>query len=240
MTVFDEMRWHWPSDFADLHQRFRSATPFPHIVLDNIFPPQVVSSLYDEIPQASDEAWIRWGGGKPETCNVKFKKRGLSDVARMPEPIRRMFATLTCDRFVTELSALTGTGDLVIDPSFSGGGVHCSGQGAALRVHADPIRHPDPGAYDQAINLILYINPNWEEHFGGELELWSRDCQQCETSIAPLFNRLIVFQTDRTTFHGHPRPNLCPPDQYRASLAVYYYVKRDKIVDIVNNRPIWR
>ena len=40
-------------------------------------------------------------------------------------------------------------------------------------------------------------------------------------SIAPLFNRAVVFDTTRA-WHGLPDAIACPPGQYRKSLAVYY------------------
>ena len=240
MAVVEESTWTWPGDLAELHERFRSATPFPHIVLDDVFRSDVVAPIYDDIPDPDDPAWIRWGGGRPEDCDPIFAKRGISDVARLPASSRFVLDELTCDRFVDDLCILTGTPGLSVDRTFSGGGLHCSGQGAALRIHADPIRHPHPDQFDQAINLILYVNPEWEAAFGGNLELWSRDCARCEVSIAPMFNRLVIFQADRSTFHGHPSPNTCPPGQYRTSLALYYYARRAQDVALESNRPIWR
>jgi 2OG-Fe(II) oxygenase superfamily len=240
MNTGTQSMWKWPKDLASLKENFITDRPFPHIVIDDVFPADIVGRAYSQIPPLDDEAWIHWGGGRKEECGQAFSKRGISDIERLPDQIRSLLDLLSSRAFIEELCTLTGIPGLIVDRSFNGGGLHCSGRGAALRIHADPIRHPQPDQFDQAINLILYVNPHWQEEFGGNLELWSRDCSGCEVSIAPMFNRLVIFQADRTSFHGHPEPNKCPTDQHRASLAVYYYTKRENAVALDGNRPIWR
>jgi hypothetical protein len=42
-------------------------------------------------------------------------------------------------------------------------------------------------------------------------------------TIAPEFNRAVIFATRSDTFHGHPEPWAAPPGVYRQSIALYYY-----------------
>lgn len=235
-----DIAWCWPDRMVDMRERFLSAQPYPHIVIDNAFVPSALAGLYDDIPPPLDPAWTRWGGGRPEACGPANSKRGISDTNKLPVSIAAMLGQLTSAAFVEDLRILTGVPKLVTDMTLSGGGLQCSGRGAALRLHADPIRHPSPAQFDQAINLILYINPHWTAEYGGDLELWSRDGATRVASIAPLFNRIVIFQADRSSFHGHPQPNRCPDGHYRASLALYYYVPRGHRVELETNRPIWR
>jgi hypothetical protein len=232
--------WRWPVGIGDMRERFRSAQPYPHIVIDDVFAPERLARLYEDIPAPSDPTWTRWGGGRPESCSPENTKRGISDMEKLPPSIAWALEQLMSAPFIEDLCALTGAKQLVTDRTLGGGGLHCSGRGASLRLHADPIRHPSPADFDQAINLILYINPHWKEEYDGQLELWSRDCLQRVVSIAPLFNRIVIFQADRSTFHGHPQPNSCPDGQWRASLALYYYVPRPQRVELESNRPIWK
>lgn len=232
--------WRWPDRIDDLRERFLSAQPYPHIVIDDSFEPDLLARVYDDIPLPANPAWTRWGGGRPEECNPENSKRGISDMSKLPPSVAAVLEGLISPPFIEDLRALTGVSELVTDRTLSGGGLHCSGRGAALRLHADPIRHPSPADFDQAINLILYINPHWSVDYEGELELWSRDCSTQVVSIAPLFNRMVVFQADRSTYHGHPRPNRCPEGCWRTSLALYYYVPRQHRVELQSNRPLWR
>jgi Rps23 Pro-64 3,4-dihydroxylase Tpa1-like proline 4-hydroxylase len=74
------------------------------------------------------------------------------------------------------------------------------------------------------LNMIYFINKKWKDEYHGHLDLFSRKNKKTEVKIAPLFNRLALFNTGTTTFHGHPIPLECPVDRRRNSLACYYYV----------------
>ena len=70
---------------------------------------------------------------------------------------------------------------------------------------------------------MLYLNRDWEEDFGGHIELWDSGMKQCIKKLLPIFNRMVIFNTTETSFHGHPEPLNCPADRSRKSLALYYY-----------------
>jgi hypothetical protein len=44
-------------------------------------------------------------------------------------------------------------------------------------------------------------------------------------------NRVVIFTTSATAFHGHPEPMRCPEGVTRRSLALYYFsVEEDPMV----------
>ena len=71
--------------------------------------------------------------------------------------------------------------------------------------------------------MLLYLNEGWSAEWGGDLELWPVDMSVPSKTIAPVFNRTVIFSTTPTSYHGHPAPLACPPDVVRRSLALYYY-----------------
>ena len=107
------------------------------------------------------------------------------------------------------LEALTGIEGLIPDPYFGGAGPHQILPGGFLKVHADFNWHPLL-KLDRRLNLLVYLNKDWREEYGGQLELWDRDMARCERQILPVFNRTVVFSTTDFSFHGHPRPLACP------------------------------
>ena len=117
---------------------------------------------------------------------------------------------------------MTGIQSLIPDPSFQGGGLHQIVPGGKLGIHADFNKHSRFGL-DRRLNLLLYLNKNWREEYGGHLELWDRDMTHCEAKVAPIFNRVMVFGTTDFTYHGHPDPLRCPEGMTRKSLALYYF-----------------
>ena len=117
---------------------------------------------------------------------------------------------------------MTGIQDLISDPYFRGGGLHNISRGGKLGVHIDFNKHQKYNL-DRRLNLLLYLNKDWEEEFGGHIELWDSGMKQCIKKILPIFNRMVIFNTTETSFHGHPEPLNCPADRSRKSLALYYY-----------------
>ena len=67
------------------------------------------------------------------------------------------------------------------------------------------------------------MNQEWNETYGGDLELWDMEQYQCVKRLAPIFNRAVLFETSEISYHGHPTPLALPPGMTRKSLSVYYY-----------------
>ncbi len=86
--------------------------------------------------------------------------------------------------------------------------------------------------------MLLYLNSNWDEAWGGDLELWDPEMKHCEKKFAPIFNRLAVFSTTDTSFLGHPDPLLCPPDVRRKSIALYYYTAERPADEVRRGRSV--
>ena len=96
------------------------------------------------------------------------------------------------------------------------------------RVHAD-FRVHDRLHLHRRMNVIVYLNEDWRDEYGGCLELWDRDMKAKRTSVLPIFNRCVIFNTDADSYHGHPDPLTCPPEVFRRSLALYYYTASQAI-----------
>ena len=128
--------------------------------------------------------------------------------------------------------------DLIADPSLEGGGLHQSARGGFLNMHADFTVHPHNRNWQRRANLILYLNEDWEPEYGGDLELWSTDMKRCVEKVSPIANRVLIFTTDATSFHGHPEPMRCPEGTARRSLALYYFsIEVDPVVRSTEYRP---
>lgn len=211
------------SSLPDLRERYSAGAPFPHIVLDNFLRPATARRAVDEFPAIDSSHWIDY---------VHFNERKFANVdLRSWEPtLQRVAGALNSDRFVRFLSELTGIEGLLVDESMEGGGLHQSLTNGFLNVHADFTVHPGRPRWRRRVNLLLYLNSDWRMEYGGELELWSTDMKRCEKTIAPLENRVVIFNTDADSFHGHPEPLRCPTGMARQSMAFYYFTDEDRPV----------
>ena len=191
---------------------YAAAQPFPHIVIDDFLPGDVLHRVLEEFPTTPARQFDR----AQEKLKSQYHPRECSPA------IRALFAELNSQGFLRFLKALTGIRGLVPDPYFNGGGLHETQAGGKLGIHADFNVHPVM-KLQRRLNLLIYLNEDWDDEFGGKLELWDRAMTRCETSIAPVFGRAVIFDTDLDSYHGHPDPLACPPDRSRRSIATYYY-----------------
>src|SRR5204862_7094734 len=91
------------------------------------------------------------------------------------------------------------------------------------------------------LNLLLYMNPDWREEYGGHLEIWDREMKRCEKRILPIANRCVIFNTLDDSYHGHPHPLTCPEGMSRCAIATYYYtVDRPAVVDQKVHSTAWQ
>ena len=120
------------------------------------------------------------------------------------------------------LEKLTGIAELIPDAYFTGGGLHQIERGGKLEVHAD-FNKLKGWNLERRINLLLYLNRDWKDKFGGHLELWNRQMTKSIRKVSPIVNRCVIFNTESDAYHGHPHPLRCPEGQTRKSMALYYY-----------------
>jgi len=206
-------------------ESFRTAKPFQHVVLEGLVPDEIMKTVAREFPKPDDIDWTYWGPGRSETRRDHHSdKLGTSDETKFGPLTRHLMGQFISATFLKFLESLTGVTGLVPDPSFNRCGLHSTGPGGKLMVHIDDNRYPIADRLHQYLNLIVYLNEDWLEEYGGHLELWNRDATKMEKKILPVFNRAVLFNTGRYSWHGHPNPVTCPPDRRRNSLALYYYV----------------
>ena len=218
--------------------QYRGASPFPHIVIDDLLQPEVVdylASLFPPIAQKSEQgaaSYLELEDGS----RAQEGKHWISRELAVDPAFRRLYWELNSGPFVRFLQRLTGLGRLLPDPYLLGAGLHQTQKGGFLKVHADFSRHPDL-QLQRKLNVLIYFNQDWQDEYGGELELWSEDMGQCEQRVVPAGGRCVIFNTTSTSFHGHPQPLTCPPQVTRKSVALYYYRNEAELVD---HQTLWQ
>lgn len=193
---------------------YTAADPFPHVVIDDFLPPEILEAVLGEFPGPGAIDWKRFEDGTG-------RKLATRDESQFGSTTLALMHHLNSSRFLTFLEKLTGVEGLIPDPYLEGGGLHQIERGGFLKIHADFNKHPKL-KLDRRLNLLLYLNKGWQESYGGSLELWTPEMDRC-TKVLPIFNRCVVFSTTDFSFHGHPEPLTCPEGVARRSIALYYY-----------------
>lgn len=219
---------------ASLASSYTAAEPFPHIVIDHFLPAALIEEILANFP------------AEP-TANEKHYERGYrGHHKRQVSPnecsgyLRNVFAFLNSAPMLQFMEKLTSIDGLIPDPYFNGGGFHEIGTGGLLGVHSD-FRINKTLHVERRLNAIIYLNKDWQDEYGGNLELWDKQMKHCVEKIAPIFNRCVIFNTDHDSNHGHPEPLNTPPDIKRRSIALYYYTASKKLYDdISTHRTLYK
>jgi hypothetical protein len=213
--IFDYSKW--TAQLPELSKKYQSASPYPHIVLENFLDPGVLMACIAEFNRLNEtDGWINYK-------HYNEDKRGLNKIDVLPETIKATINELNSPAFLEWLSVITGIKNLQKDDALEGGGIHQSTRGGFLNIHADFTVHPHHRNWQRRVNVLVYLNEDWKEDWGSKLELWDRKMKACEESVTPIFNRCVIFNTDADSYHGHPLPMTCPEGTYRRSIALYYY-----------------
>lgn len=198
-------------------ESYASASPYPHTVMDDFMPEGVLDAVLGEFPDPKRGDWF-------EFDSATERKLATKDDSAMGPVTRQVLAQLNSAAFIDFLERLTGIKGLVPDPHFVGGGLHQIEPGGHLKVHADFNRHKRTNL-ERRLNVLIYLNRDWKDEYGGAFELWNEDMTACVEKVMPYFNRCVVFSTTSTSYHGHPDPLACPEGMTRRSMALYYYSK---------------
>lgn len=188
--------------------------PFRHWVCDNFLDTELAFKLYTFFPHTKQD-WYKYE-------NVFEKKRATDRLTQMPDLHVSLLTLLNSHVFIEYLEKMTGIEGIIPDPWFRGGGLHQIHTGGKLDVHADFNWHTHL-KLDRRLNALLYLNYGWQEEWGGHLELWRTDMTECVKKISPAFNRMVIFETTDSSYHGHPEPLQCPDHVTRKSMAWYFY-----------------
>ena len=198
------------------HQQYLNNKPFSHIVFDNFFNTLFLEKILEDFPK------------NLEKTGIKFEDKQEKKIAsKNPDIISNNTNTLinflNSYKFLNFLNNLSGMQETLIpDPYLWGGGYHELKNGGYLNIHADFNVHPQL-ELNRRINLLIYLNKNWKENYGGSLELWDKDMSKCVSKIIPTFNKIVIFNTNDFSYHGNPEIIDNPHNTSRKSIALYYY-----------------
>lgn len=207
-----------------LTTQYNAGFPYKHIVIDNFIDDK---NLLSDIKKEFDE-YNNWGADATSTSSSTSRLKWYSpwckeSMSTLPEKTKFLLDYLNGQEFINFLNDLTGIVNLEPDLTLAGGGMHRILSGGKLSVHEDFGIHPDFPWWYRRVNLLLYLNPEWNEDWGGTLQLYDFESKKMMREFQPIFNRAIIFNTSGGALHGHPHPLNTPDNITRDSLALYYY-----------------
>ena len=213
--------------------------PFKHVVIDDFFSPQLANICLTNFPPIESDGWEY---ANDLDIEVKYRTNWKSEFD-IPDGIVDAVRILNSAPFLIAMSKVMGIEKIIPDPYFTGGGLNCTMRGGLLDVHVDGNYH-DATGLNRRLNALVYLNPNWREDWGGEFGIYNETGDRCLKKVAPIHNRLVIFDSHDKSFHGLPDPVNFPEGEPRRSIILYYYTKESRpLSQIEINEPhsaLWK
>lgn len=193
-----------------LRSAWLSARPFEHVVIDDLLPGRTAAELHGRLPRP-DLLVAR--------SSLRQRKRVGIELERYDSVVGNLLFAFQSPKVVRVVERITGLEKLQPDPSLYASGLSVMLLGGFLNPHLDNSHDGDQARY-RVLNLLYYLSPSWTKDDGGELELWDRPVREA-TSIVSAFNRLVIMQTQRYSWHSvtpvkSSEPRWCASNYYFA------------------------
>jgi hypothetical protein len=205
-----------PNRVEDLRTIYQGAKPFPHVIMNKLFPEEILDSLLVEMSQMGRE---RWSSIDQDTRERTLRMRSAAEMGAAGD---RLLSIVHSAAFLYFLSEITGIPHLLPDPYLQGSGYAMMRRSDYFSVHSDRNVAYETGLV-RRLAMIIFLNKSWSPEYHGELELWSHDAKRCDVSIRPLYNTTVLFEVANPNYHGVPTPLACPTDRMRQSFILYYH-----------------
>jgi hypothetical protein len=195
----------------ELSSKFLMGVPFPHVVIDNFLVRSLADALVNEFPDVNL---------MHRSHHYLFaNKYELASWSTLSKSFGLLYQELISPKFQSFICQVANA-NIFIDPDVHGD-LHQGVNGSFLDMHVDFNVHPYRANWLHYLNIIIYLNKDWEESYGGSLQLKGRLEEELH-EIAPLFNRCAIVKSDDTTYHGYRQLRI-PQGITRKSILIHFY-----------------
>lgn len=202
----------------ELHSNFINAKPFPHIYIDDFLDEELATSLSANFPSLLEMDILYEGLNENKSEHSSFEK--------LHENFTKLKQMLSSQSFIKKIETISGIDNLAIINDRYGSGLHQGGNGSFLDIHIDYNLHPIEKK-QRRLNLIIFLNKDWEKEWGGYLEFWNSNGTECAAAIKPQFNRCVLFISNTISYHGYSQIK-CPGLVTRKSFYFYFFSQPEK------------
>lgn len=194
-------------------QAFQEALPFRFLVIDDFLDPELARRLANAFPSLQ-KMEVNYAG-------LNERKSEHSNFELLHEDFNNLKKNLSSSDFTSIVERISKIENLETIGDRYGYGLHQGGKNSFLDIHVDYNLHP-LRKKQRRLNLIIFLNDDWQEDWGGALEFWNGDVSECMQSILPVFNRCVLFECHDHSYHGYSKIT-CPETVTRKSFYLYYF-----------------
>ena len=211
--------YHWiKSKYKTLAEdtyTYITGKPIPIIQYRNFLPEEVILELNDECESIDPTLWktfSRKGSHMKELNKLEYAPAAT-----------KLVSYLHSSHFIKYLEKITSIDSLIPDPHLIGAGYSKSYNGDTLKVHTD-FNWNEELKLHRALSLIIYLNPNWDIKWGGNLDFYHQTRNFIEYKADCGFNSALLWEYNKYGYHGYEDPISCPDNQSRNTFRLFYYI----------------
>lgn len=189
-----------------------------YFFIDDVLPADVALAIYIAFP-------------KPEEMVLKKSLREDKYIAaqmNIYNPLlEEVIYAFQDERIVKLTGEICDIKNPLPDDNLYAGGLSMMGHTQFLNPHLDNSHDKDRQLW-RVLNLLYYVTPDWNEEYGGNLELWPDGLKEKQVTIHSKFNRLAVMATHNNSLHS-----VSPVvyEGYRCCVSNYYFSKEALLQD---------
>jgi len=219
-----------PAFSAELKANYENASPCKHLVLENFFSEEIALDLFNHFPSIDQLNVKRKSLNEDKSEDYHFE--------RWHPSFSKVREAVASKEWSDQLERITGIQGLHTTTDALGSGVHQGKNGSYVDVHIDVNMNAKLGLW-RRLNLLVYLNKNWQPEYGGDLELWNKEMTELVTKVPPTFNTAVIFYTDDNSPHGYGKINI-PEGESRKSFYTYFYTKPEDGVSYRDSKFVSR
>lgn len=214
---------------SNIRSEFLASKPFHHVCVDGFLDERTAEILLRDFPKF-----------KPDHAIDEVGSRYMiSDIKSIAVSYALLYDYLSSKEFLQAVSRMTGIAALNFDPLLSGAGTVENREGAEIDPHVD-YNFDSRTGWHRRLNLMLHLNKEWSEEWGGAVELHSdplggNDSSNVLKSYNSVFNRCVIFETSERSWWGFRKIRL-PAEKISCStklISIFLYTEnrsKDEIV----------
>jgi len=195
----------------ELTQQFeRSKDKIGFFVLDNVLSDKLAMKIFENFPEIEESTQ------KKSLREHKYVAFQMDKYHAILEEVIYAFQDKRIVKIIKEICSLRS---IFPDEHLYAGGLSMMKKGNFLNPHLDN-SHDKDRKNKRVLNLLYYVTPNWQELYGGNLEIWPDGLKRNPVTILSRFNRLVVMETHKNSWHS---VNKVRYDGIRCCVSNYYF-----------------
>lgn len=163
-----------------------------YFYIDDMLPNDIVTKIHKSFP-SKDETVLK--------KSLREYKHVAAQMDKYNPLLEEVIYAFQDKRIVKLIGEITNIEHPLPDENLYAGGISMMAKGNYLNPHLDNSHDKDRNQW-RVLNLLYYVTPDWEESYGGNLELWPNGIENKQITIHSKFNRLAVMATHNDSWHS--------------------------------------